>query len=384
VSAPRFRSRRRALATVALLAATFVAAAPSEPALAHKSSDALLSLEIAPDGRHASGRWDVALRDLELAVGLDADGDGRITWGELRARAAAVDAYALSHLAVEAGGASCALRTTSHQVDRHSDGAYAVLGLAIACPRSGGLALEYSLLFALDPQHRGLLRIAHDGGVESAVLSPGRPRFALAAAPRPLAALGDFAREGVWHIWLGFDHLLFLLCLLLPAVARRGASVWRPVASAREAASETLRVVTAFTLAHSLTLALGALDVVALPSRLVESAIAASIVVTALDNLRPFLCAPRAGVAFGFGLVHGLGFAGVLAEVGLPAGSRALALLGFNLGVELGQLALVAAFLPLALAARGWRHYPRLALGGGSLAAGALACVWLWERALGG
>ncbi len=323
----------------------------SAPAAAHKSSDAYLSLE-RDDAGGVRGQWDIALRDLELAIGLDANANGEITWGELRAQRAALDAHALSHLRVTAGGAPCDVRVASHQVDRHTDGAYAVLGLAVACVRGGSLAVEYDLLFAFDPQHRGLLRIADGGAVTAAVLSPAEPRFAQSEERGAWRAFRDFAREGVWHIWIGFDHVLFLLCLLLPAVVRRVNARWEPVAHAPDAARETVRVVSAFTLSHSLTLALAAFGAVAIPSRLVESAIAASIVVTALDNVRPFLRAPRAAVAFGFGLVHGLGFASVLAELGLPRGSRALALFGFNFGVELGQLAIVAAFLPLALAVR--------------------------------
>jgi hypothetical protein len=368
----------RAVARRALVLALLAVASPS---LAHKASDAYLTLAI--DGARASGQWDIALRDVELAIGVDADADGRITWGELRARRSALAAYALSHLRLSAGGELCALRDTELLVDAHTDGAYAVLRFAADCAKGAPDALAYDLLFALDPQHRGLLRAVRGGAVATAVLSPEQPRFLLAAQPSRWRAFADFAREGVWHIWLGFDHVLFLLCLLLPAVVRRDGRRWRAIARARDAARETLWVVSAFTLSHSLTLALGALGVVALPSRLVESAIAASIVLTALDNLRPFLPAPRSALAFGFGLVHGLGFASVLADLGLPRGARALALLGFNLGVELGQLAIVAVLLPLALALRGSALYPRVALAGGSLAITAIASVWLWQRALG-
>jgi hypothetical protein len=345
------------------------------PALAHESSDAYLSL--AYDGAATlGGRWDIALRDLELAVGVDADADGRITWGELQARRAEIEAHALSRLRIE----PCALRVRDAQVDRHAGGAYVVLWLTGTCsdePRE----LSYELLFALDPSHRGLLRFERGGETQSAVLSPGEPRAALGAGSRGAwRTLGDFAREGVWHIWLGFDHVLFLLSLLLPAAFVRARREWRPVERARGAFAETLRVVTAFTLSHSLTLGLAAFGALALPSRQVESAIAASVVLAALDNVVPILRAPRWAIAFGFGLVHGLGFASVLAGLGLPASGRALALAGFNAGVELGQLALVAAFLPPALALRRTAGYRRIALVGGSLAIAAVACVWLVER----
>jgi hypothetical protein len=286
-------------------------------------------------------------------------------------------------LHVSAGGSPCDAQIASQRVDRHSDGAYAVLSLEVACARAEEIELDYDLLFALDPQHRGLLRVTRAGTDASALLSPEAPRFALSAPATAWRTFGDFLREGVWHIWIGVDHVLFLMCLLLPAVVRRVDGRWRAVERARSAAQGALRTVSAFTLSHSITLALAALGVVMLPSRWVESAIAASIVLAALDNVRPFLCAPRWAIAFGFGLLHGLGFASVLVDLGLPRSARVLALVAFNVGVELGQVAIVAAFLPVVFALRRNALYPRFALAGGSLAVASLASVWLWQRALG-
>ena len=115
------------------------------------------------------------------------------------------------------------------------------------------------------------------------------------------------------------------------------------------------KVVTAFTVAHSITLSLAALGVISLPSRLVESAIAASVVLAALNNVCPVVYGGRWIIAFCFGLIHGFGFASVLTDLGLPQDSLLLALVAFNLGVELGQLAIVAVFLPIAYALRGRR-----------------------------
>jgi hypothetical protein len=185
------------------------------------------------------------------------------------------------------------------------------------------------------------------------------------------------------HIALGFDHLLFLLSLLLPVVLRRSGERWEPEAALRAAGADVLRVVTAFTLAHSLTLSLAALGVLRLPSRWVESAIAASVVLAAANNLWPLVGGRRWLAAFGFGLVHGLGFASVLGDLGLPRTALVAALLGFNLGVELGQLAFVALLLPLAWRLRSWVGYPRFVLAGGSAAIALLASLWLIERSLG-
>jgi hypothetical protein len=177
-------------------------------------------------------------------------------------------------------------------------------------------------------------------------------------APDPWLALFEFGREGVWHIWIGFDHILFLLTLLLPAVLRRSAGAWRPVERFRGAFWSVARVVTAFTLAHSITLGLAASGIVALPGPLVESVIAASVVVAAVNNVRPVITRRLWAVSFAFGLVHGFGFAGALTELGLGGANLAPALAGFNLGVEAGQLAIVAVFLPLAFLVRSTNIYP--------------------------
>lgn len=142
-------------------------------------------------------------------------------------------------------------------------------------------------------------------------------------------------------------------------------------------------MVTAFTVAHSITLSLAALSVVTLPSRLVESVIALSVALAAANNLRPVVARRRWLVALGFGLIHGFGFASVLADLGLPSESLLLSLMGFNLGVELGQLAIVSGFLPLAFLLRRTPFYRRVVFIGGSLVALAVSLVWFFERATG-
>ncbi len=141
-----------------------------------------------------------------------------------------------------------------------------------------------------------------------------------------------------------------------------------------------LKVVTAFTLAHSLTLTLASLELVTLPSRWVESAIAASVAVAALNNLVPLFRGRRPLAAFAFGLLHGFGFAGVLADLGLPQSSLVLSLFGFNVGVELGQLAIVAVFLPLAFLTRRTAFYRGLMTGGSALIV-IIGALWFVERA---
>jgi hypothetical protein len=331
---------------------------------AHKPSDSYLTLQA--EGAAVHGQWDIALRDLEHALGLDADGDGAITWGELKRKRAEIEAYAFARLKLRAGGEPCRIEPSEFLFDTHTDGGYAVLRFSAPCAASEA---EYGLFFDLDPTHRGLLRAASG----TAVLSPERPSVALLGDTRTAGEqFLDYAREGVWHIWIGFDHILFLVSLLLPSV----------LAAARfgPALLDVVKVVTAFTVAHSITLALAALSVIALPSRLVESAIALSVILAALNNVWPVVQRGRWLVAFGFGLVHGFGFASVLGELALPRDTLLLALVGFNFGVETGQLAIVALFLPLAYAARRSWVYRRMVVVGGSAAIALVATVWMIER----
>jgi HupE / UreJ protein len=368
-------------ALIALLMAFCVPAA-----WAHKPSDSYLT--ITAQAAAISGQWDIALRDLDFALTLDADGNGELTWGEVRARHADIAAYAREHLRVTADDKPCTLDVGAQQIDEHTDGMYSVLPLTLQCEVASPtrLSLAYTLFADLDPQHRGLLNLVARGASRSAVLGPQQATqaFELGEINR-WRQFVDYVREGVWHIWIGIDHILFLLSLLLPSVLVWQAvnKKWQAANRFRDALVDVLKVVTAFTLAHSITLSLAALGVIELPSRLVESVIAASIIVAALNNIWPRIVGRLWMVAFGFGLVHGFGFASVLADLGLPRDALALALVGFNVGVELGQLAIVVVFLPLAYALRRTVFYRKGVMVGGSVLIALLAAVWLVERAFG-
>ena len=352
-------------------------------AFAHKPSDSYLGLRI--DGNAIEGHWDIAARDLDAVFDLDRNTDGKIDWGELNGRSGEIDAYALSRLKVSAGGSACALAITNHQVDRHTDGGYLVLDLHAACPANVDvLDVDYGLLFDIDAQHRGLLKLeTGSASVTSAVFSASarRQTFAMDGLSA-WTQLRGYVGEGIEHIATGFDHLLFLVALLLPSVLVRRGRTWEPVTSFPRAIRSVAGTVTAFTVAHSITLSLATLSVVSLPSRLVESLIALSVLLTALDNLWPILPRRRWQVAFAFGLLHGFGFASVLADLQLPTSALALSLFGFNLGVEIGQLVLVFVLVPLVYLVRRTRMYPRMGLASASVVIALLSSGWLIERSL--
>jgi hypothetical protein len=228
-------------------------------AVAHKPSDSYLTLSI--ENETIRGQWDIALRDLDHAVSLDLNDDGAITWGELQARHSAIAAYAMPRLALGADGSVCDTQVTDHLVDNHTDGAYAVLRFAAKCPLAPEmLQVGYDLFFGLDPQHRGLLRLLYGGETRSAIFSPvsAQQSFEL-ASPDPWDQFLQFVEEGIWHIWIGFDHILFLISLLLPAVLRRVDGGWLAALNLRSALWDVLKIVTSFSVAHSITLTLAAL-----------------------------------------------------------------------------------------------------------------------------
>ena len=379
------------LATVTLLLAGHAAA------LAHKPSDSYLTLSAAPmaaqAGQTITARWDIALRDLDYVLQLDRDGNGELTWAETRQREADITKLATGALLVSADSQACPWSVSAPmQLDKHSDGTYAVLSLTAQCGATASplktISATYSLFFDVDPSHRGLVQWlipsekSKEPTAQALIFSTESASQALSLAPTGWQqTLRQYVVEGAWHIWIGYDHILFLLSLLLPAVLVRRANKWEPAPTLRGSMTETLKVVTAFTLAHSITLSLAALQVISLPSRMVESVIAASVVLAALNNLRGTIDKRRWVMAFAFGLIHGFGFASVLADLGLPQGALVLALVGFNVGVELGQLAIVAVFLPLAFWLRATRFYRVGVLTGGSVVVALLAAWWFFQRA---
>lgn len=378
------RCRGARVARHLCLALCALAIAPC--AWSHKASDAYLQVHVQNDG--LTIRWDIALRDLDNVIELDGNGDRRLTWGEVRAAMSQIEALAVSRL--EAAG--CPLRVVDRGLERRNDGAYVALSLTSRCHPVTPLALRYTLFAGVDATHRGIAHIVYaDGREELRLLDPARPEAVSrsvngapdSAGEHNTSAAGaatSFLIDGVHHILSGYDHLLFLLCLLVPAVLRRTATGWQPVAGVQQALRPVARVVTLFTLAHSITLALAATGLVELSPSFIEPAIAVTIIVAAVDNLWPIFGRWRGAVTFAFGLIHGFGFAGVLRELQLPARAFAWALLRFNLGIELGQLAVVALVVPVLFLQRRHDAYPRWALRAGSLSAAAVAAAWVVER----
>jgi len=359
---------KRVLAAIVLLLAC-------APGLAHTSGSSFLALR-AEDPSRVHVEWDFDVRDLQQSLQLDADGNGALTWGEIIAARSAIETLVLARTHLRSPGGACSVATTDvPMIAEHGDGPYLRFIATFSCP-PGPLTLDHSGWFAFDAGHRALLEYQDLGGARTQVILASGARPWQATESRG-AHLVRFLVEGIRHLVTGYDHLAFLGVLLLALARRRaGASM-----TLRLMLKRAFAVITAFTLAHSLTLGLAATGYIRLPSQPVEVAIALSVMIAALLNLSRGAADHGWKLAFAFGLVHGLGFAGALAE--LASGSIDLfALAAFNAGIETAQVAIAAAAVPLI-----WRLFrglrsERVGVPLASVCVACVAAVWVGARVL--
>jgi hydrogenase/urease accessory protein HupE len=335
-------THRAALLLVGLLALA-MCVMPTE---AHQINLTSARLDIGSDRRVA---LELALKgsDVDRVAGTKVfdEATGLVDARRLAAAAAVIGTYVTTH-AVFAGadGTPCEAGAVSLAPDQ--DGVVARLTWSCGAV-AGDLLYRSTVLIASDPAAKQVVLIGTGAQTSQALLDRSRTELRLTAPPPSLLeTVGRYVEAGVEHIFLGYDHIAFLIAVVL--WARR---LW-PV----------IKIVTAFTLAHSITLSLAALEIVVIPSAIVEPAIAASIVFVAVENFFSRDVDRRWRDTFGFGLIHGFGFASALQEFGLPRGQLVPALASFNLGVELGQVAIVSLVVPalilldrLVAAARGVR-----------------------------
>jgi hypothetical protein len=358
-------------------------------AYAHRSSNAFLYVNARADGIDAV--LDIAIRDLAAAVAIDKNGDNQITWGEVKGAEQDVLELLQEGLFFFEDNHSCRKSPITLAMTKRSDGAYLRSSLKFSCPvkEIKSVEIEYSLLFALDADHRALMEFADQSGQEVFVFTSGARHFSnefkgeRQKDTRQKRGFSHFFTEGVLHIFGGFDHILFLFTLLFQ-ISRR--FVTSEKISDRHATKSRYislaKVVTAFTIAHSLTLALVALRIWSDPpaSRYVESAIAATVALSAVNYFWRFLRGPDWIYAFVFGLIHGMGLASVLLDLGLSGLEIAKALLWFNLGIELGQIGIVLFFVALMHLIERTKFYEMFCKGASML----ILCVsvlWFIERA---
>jgi hypothetical protein len=366
---------RRWLPTLALLA---LLAAP-RPAAAHVAS--LTHSQVDVDGENV--RYTIKIAPADLAEALGVPTEPPPTAAQIELGTAKIVAYVTERIDVESSGVVCPAGDGGLVLD--ADGLVAVSWIARCGAPVTNLAIDYTLFFDLDPTHEAVIRVVAPGWSPlRTILDADGSRLEWDLSEPPPSGTWAFIRSGIDHILFGFDHIAFVLTLLLALVITRDPKHDWTLRSLGKTFAAMGLIVTSFTIAHSITLIAASLGWVRVPSQLVESVIALSIAYTAIENIvRPDV-RWRFVLTFGFGLLHGLGFARML-EVLLPPDDVVVPLLAFNVCVELGQLVVVACALPVFwLLARtiGGRNYRRYALPAMSALLAIAGLLWLAERLL--
>ncbi|MEO0756748.1 MAG: HupE/UreJ family protein [Cyanobacteria bacterium J06648_16] len=359
-------------------------------AIAHNTGQSYLYFQIAEDT--VTARAEIPVLDLNEVADLGLPTDKKIHGEDIKPSLDRIQDYVSKHLSIGCEPQTCEavfqdydfLNTTFSQFLQLN---YVVEGFE---QLPDALQVQYDVILPEKPQHTNLLLIEENwktgtfGNESNALLvfnQPGQVQTLDISSGSLFQGFVGVVKLGIEHIVEGIDHVLFLVALLLPSVLRRQDDRWHPVGKFSTAFIYIIKIATAFTVAHSLTLGLATLGIVQVPSRLVESIIAASIGLVAVDIFIPIFKGRSWLIIFLFGLFHGFGFADVLAELGVTSQHALLSLFGFNLGVEIGQLAIIAVVFPLLYLVRKQFFYSRFVLQTGGLALGAMSLYWFVERA---
>jgi len=332
-------------------------------ALAHTAGLSAVAVQLGPDVIRAELTF--AYADLEAVLPMDANKDGRLTQTEFDTRRDVLEEISLTAFEVAVDGQKLEPYVESLTFD-NVDAIHVKLGFTTRPGKQ--ITFKSTLLPQLARAHRQHLSVrdARDKIIAEHVLDPVHKSFAFTESER--RTFPAFLMMGIHHIVTGYDHLVFLFGLLIVGGSFRGV----------------VKIVTAFTIAHSVTLALATFNVLNIPSKIIEPLIAASIIYVGIENIFRKDLERRWLLAFGFGLIHGCGFASVLREMGIGASSGGVAapLFGFNLGVEAGQLAIAGIVLPIIWQAKRRPDYQPVYVPALSVVIALAGGFWLVQRLL--
>jgi len=368
-------------------------AIPADHASAHDLGQSYLYLSI--DDARISGRLEITFADINTALGLSLPTKENATLESIQPHLETIKAYFEERVSIQAAEGDRPLRFGEHRIGAMGFAHFLHLDFTLD-PFSEApeyLDIRFAVLFDVEPQHQNYVLVEENFKTGTFA---NEDVFSLAYVGDDIAQRLDLTESSLWlgffalvklgihHIWIGIDHILFLMALLLPAVLYRkepSEAAWAPAESFRDAFIHVVKIVTIFTLAHSVTLSLAAFGIVELSPRIVESIIAISIAIAALDIIFPVFRGHIWIVVFVFGLFHGFGFASVLGGMGIGSSYLALTLFGFNVGVEIGQVVIIAAVFPVLFVARRLALYRFPVVQAGALALMFVSLYWFTERA---
>ncbi len=359
---------------------------------AHAPDQSYLYFRIYKDA--ISGRFELSAKDINTAIGTHLDEELKIE--SVSPHFQEIQNYLKSRSRISSNGTTYQVKFTEPSIlnlEEELDFVRFNFELGGLEEVPSALDIDYNVLFDKDTKHRGLLIVEYNfkagiidnEAMMSNIFSPSKTSDQLSLTDTSLLkGFKALVGLGVWHIWIGLDHILFILALILPAVVRRRQNaeanlVWQPVDKFKPAFLYILKIITFFTIAHSITLGLASLNFINLNSRFVESIIAISIALASLHNIVPIFKAKEWIIAFGFGLFHGFGFASVLGDKGMGGDFLVPALLGFNVGVEIGQVLIICMIFPVLFLIRKLKLYPFL-LKFGSAILIIISLYWFIER----
>jgi len=320
---------------------------------AHQSSTSFISLDAPSPSSHNTGEWKVSINSLNDVKSMDLNKDGYVKWSEIEQQYNELILLLNRSLVISnAKNEQCKLQkniNSSLKLDTILDMKYILVPFSTNCILKEVTNVHYSFYFSHDSNHKAILNITkseEDSDIHVFSADTQSINFIKKSSNSFL----NIIYEGVWHIWIGFDHIVFILTLLIGIMFARNAMI---VEANHSQAKELIKVVTAFTVAHSITLGLAVYKIVNLPSQIVEASIAVTLIIAALHNIRYLLPLKSRELlswsiwkmAFAFGLIHGFGFANVLTELQLSTANIAKTILAFNIGVEFGQFVIVILFV---------------------------------------
>ncbi len=359
--------------------AFFIVATFSFPILSHELSNGYLTLKN-ESSETLSGELLLTPKDIGKVAGLDTNSDGNLTWGEVNGNHNLAKSYIQNHLIIRGSETRCTVSVALPTIRDISAESLLVYPLSVNCAFLNEVSIHYTGMLNDFPTHKLLTSITLNEQTSVYVLDSERASFTfLPQNSSWVSQFDEMVYQGIWHIFIGLDHILFLVATLLTVNLHRKNNRWVKEQNKKHIIKSTVILVSTFTLVHSITLTATALDFIPLESRIVELGIAISVAITALNNMFPIIM--RLGfITFGFGLLHGMGFASVFSDLNAQSGGLLMNVLAFNVGVELGQLVIVALLLPLLILLRNLRAYSKNIMPIASSIIAVIAANWILQR----
>ncbi len=346
--------------------------------MAHNTDYARLVLDI--NNNTINAQLELTVADLEYKIGLDRDFNGKITWGELSENSDRLFKYVRDGIKIQNNKKTCKVSYQGLKVNQRIQKNYALLELAVQCPdKVQTLTVNYQLMFDVDAKHKLILGINEADKSVTRILTANKPEINYSRKNSSWGNI-DFILSGIEHIWIGYDHILFLLCLLLAAIKTQKSGKQGSRKPIRKIMIEVIKLVTAFTIAHSVTFLLANFGIVKISPDLTEAVIALTVVMVALNNIFNVFDSGLWKIVFALGLVHGLGFANVMSALELSKAQSVLSILMFNAGVEIGQLLLIIIFVPVLVLLSGYKLYFKYLRPGMSWFISIIGVMWFIER----